>query len=238
MKPPTDAAAVLISGGLDSAVLAVDLLGEHRHVTPLYIGCGLRWEETELASARAFLDAVMAPGLAPLVVLDEPIRDVYGLHWSVTGRDVPGAETEDEAVYLPGRNLLLTVKASIWCRLRGIETLALGSLGSNPFPDSSPEFFRDLESVLRQAMNGSPRLVRPYSRLHKRDVILRGKNLPLELTFSCIQPRDGLHCGECNKCAERRKGFADAGVLDRTRYAAPPEGEQSGGGRFTATCTR
>ena len=61
---------------------------------------------------------------------------------------VPGSETPDEAVYLPGRNLLLTVKAAVWCRLREIETLALGCLGSNPFPDSTPEFFRDLESLL------------------------------------------------------------------------------------------
>ena len=50
-------------------------------------------------------------------------------------------------------------------------------------------------------------------------MIARGKNLPLHLTFSCIRPVDGMHCGECNKCAERRKGFADAGVRDLTRYA-------------------
>ncbi|MGC8643039.1 MAG: 7-cyano-7-deazaguanine synthase [Isosphaeraceae bacterium] len=221
MRPETrSTAAVLISGGLDSAVLAVELLGRHERVWPLYIRCGLAWEEIELAAARAFLTAVTARGLEPLTVLDEPVRDVYGPHWSTGGDAVPDAETADDAVYLPGRNLLLTVKASVWCRLRQVDALALGSLGSNPFPDSTPEFFEDLQSVLSRAMSGGPRLIRPFDQLHKPDVILRGKNLPLHLTFSCIHPVDGLHCGCCNKCAERQKGFRDAGVPDRTRYAA------------------
>src|SRR5947208_2573532 len=150
------AAAVLISGGLDSAVLCVDLLQAYIRVHPLYIRCGLRWEARELAAAKAFLGAVRAPGLEELVVLDEPIREVYGPHWSTEGGDVPGSETSDEAVYLPGRNLLLTVKASVWCHLRHISALALGCLGSNPFPDSTPGFFDDLESVLSRAMGGSP----------------------------------------------------------------------------------
>jgi 7-cyano-7-deazaguanine synthase len=49
---------------------------------------------------------------------------------------------------------------------------------------------------------------------------LRGKELPLHLTFSCINPTQGVHCGTCNKCAERRKGFRDAGLADDTAYRA------------------
>src|SRR5207253_4987238 len=99
-----------------------------------------------------FLAAVGREGLEELVVLDEPIAEVYGPHWSTRGADVPGAQTADEAVYLPGRNLLLTVKAAVWCRLRGIRTLALGSLGSNPFPDTPPDFFEHLETLLHHPM--------------------------------------------------------------------------------------
>ncbi|WP_165245449.1 7-cyano-7-deazaguanine synthase [Paludisphaera soli] len=217
----TRTAAVLMSGGIESAVLCATMLAEHRRVQPIYIRCGLRWEEVELASVRSFLAAIAADGLAPLVVLDEPIREVYGAHWSTDGPEVPGAETPDEAVYLPGRNLLLTVKSAVWCRLREVPTLALGSLGSNPFPDSTDDFFRDLESVVGRALSRGPRLVRPFARLHKADVIRRGEGLPLHLTFSCIRPVAGMHCGRCNKCAERRKGFRDAHALDRTRYAEP-----------------
>jgi 7-cyano-7-deazaguanine synthase len=46
-----------------------------------------------------------------------------------------------------------------------------------------------------------------------------GDGLPLELTFSCLRPVGGLHCGRCNKCAERRRGFAEAGLPDPTQYA-------------------
>jgi len=217
------AVAVLMSGGLDSAVLAVDLLRDHARVWPLYIRGGLQWEEMELAAAQEFLAAVPAPGLELLTVLEEPLHDVYGPHWSTGALDVPDAGTPDEAVYLPGRNVLLTVKASVWCRLRQVGALALGSLGSNPFPDSTPGFFHDLESVLSRALGGTPRLIRPFDQYQKRDVVLRGKELPLHLTFSCIDPVCGMHCGLCNKCAERQKGFRDAGVRDRTRYSASSE---------------
>ncbi len=217
------AVAVLISGGLDSAVLAVDLLRDHARVWPLYIHGGLQWEEMELAAAQEFLAAVRAPGLELLTVLEEPLRDVYGPHWSTGAAAVPCAGTPDQAVFLPGRNVLLTVKASVWCQLRGICALALGCLGSNPFPDSTSGFFHDLESVLRRALGSTPRLIRPFDQFHKEDVVLRGKDLPLHLTFSCINPVSGMHCGLCNKCAERQKGFRDAGDRDRTRYSASRE---------------
>lgn len=221
----TDSVAVLMSGGVESSALCGEMARSGRFVHPLYIRCGLRWEDAELAGARAFLEAIAGERLAPLVVLDEPIRDVYGPHWSTdAAQEVPGADTPDEAVYLPGRNLLLLVKAAIWCRLRDIPELALGSLGSNPFPDAAPQFFEGLEGVLDQALTGTPKLTRPFSQLHKADVVSRRAELPLHLSFSCIHPIDGLHCGVCNKCAERHQGFLDAGVPDRTRYAQPAVG--------------
>lgn len=224
-EPSSNDAAVLVSGGADSAVLSVELLREHRRVFPLHIRFGLRWEEIELAWLRAFLETtrVSRRGLMPLTVLDEPIAMVYGDHWSTAGRSgVPDDRSPDEAVYLPGRNVLLAAKAAVWCRLRDIETLALGTLAANPFPDSTPEFFRDFESVLNRAMDGRLSIVRPYSRLTKTDVLRRGAgmNLPLHLTFSCLDPVTGRHCGVCNKCAERRLAFRAAGLPDQTEYAA------------------
>jgi 7-cyano-7-deazaguanine synthase len=217
-RPLDGAAAVLVSGGLDSAILCVDLLRDYSSVVPLYIRFGLSWEGAEMSTLGSFLDAVKAVGLENLVVLDEPISDVYGSHWSTSGADVPGPDTSDEAVYLPGRNLLLTVKAAVWCRLHEIDALAIGSLGSNPFPDSTPVFFDRLECLLNEGMGGRLKLIRPFDRLRKIDVMIRGKRLPLHLTFSCINPIAGRHCGACNKCAERKKGFLDAGLPDPTLY--------------------
>jgi 7-cyano-7-deazaguanine synthase len=218
-QPDPAATAVLVSGGLDSAILCVDLLNHAPRVVPIYIRSGLRWEEAEIAALGRFLHEVNDGRIARPVVLEEPVADVYGAHWSTIGEGTPGADTADEAVYLPGRNLLLTVKAAVWCRLRRIPELALGSLGSNPFPDSTPEFFGKLEGLLNQAMGGGLRLIRPFGTLHKAGVLARGRHLPLHLTFSCIDPIDGQHCGRCNKCAERKKGFREAGMTDRTTYA-------------------
>ena len=84
----------------------------------------------------------------PLVVLDLPVDDLYGDHWSITGDGVPDVRSADDAVYLPGRNALLLVKAAIWCRLHGIGELALAVLRSNPFADATPEFFAEFESAI------------------------------------------------------------------------------------------
>jgi 7-cyano-7-deazaguanine synthase len=215
------AVAVLASGGIDSAILCVDLLGQFHRVYPLYVRFGLRWEDVEVMGLSRFLDAAARSGLMPLHVLEEPVTDVYGSgHWSTGGADVPGAETDDTAVFLPGRNLLLAVKAAVWCQLRSIEALALGCLRANPFPDSTPEFFKNLETVINQALSSRLQLLRPFERLGKDEVLRRGAGLPLHHTVSCLRPTGGQHCGACNKCAERRRGFRAAGLSDLTRYAS------------------
>lgn len=210
--------AVLVSGGLDSAILLAEASRRHPEVHPLYVRFGLAWEEVELAHLRRFAEAVATPALRPVSVLEMPVRDLYGAHWSVTGERVPGADTPDEAVFLPGRNVLLLAKAMLWCHLRGVPAVAMAPLSSNPFPDATPGFFRDFADVVNRAVEGRVRLVCPYAGLHKTDVLRLGAKWPLEYTFSCIRPVEGRHCGDCNKCAERRKGFADAELPDPMVY--------------------
>ena len=215
----TSPVAVLVSGGVDSAVLTADLCERHAAVFPLFIRGGLIWEDAELRHLQDFLRAIDRPELRPLKVLDLPLRDVYGDHWGTTGRGVPGAETPDDAVFLPGRNLLLIGKAAVWCALNDVEVLALGSLAANPFGDSTPEFDEAMSGLVRRALGKPLRIERPFAQLSKADVLRRGAKLPLERTFSCINPMRGTHCGRCNKCAERRRGFEEAGISDRTSYS-------------------
>ena len=108
-------------------------------------------------------------------------------------------------------------------RLHGVEQLALAALASNPFADASDAFFLDFEAAINRALSGRVKLVRPFGQMSKRQVMQLGGDLPLDLTFSCFSPAHGLHCGRCNKCAERRRAFADAGLPDPTRYAAVRE---------------
>ncbi len=213
-------AAVLTSGGIDSAVLIGEFLAHGAAVHPLYVRCGLRWEHAELSHVRSFLDALARPSLRPLEVLAVPVDDVYGEHWSLSGRSVPDENTADEAVFLPGRNVLLLAKAMLWCHLHDVPTLAIGSIGGNPFPDATASFVAAYGLAVNKAVGGDVRIERPFADLAKADVMRKGRLLPLELTFSCLNPRESLHCGQCNKCAERRGAFDSVRRHDPTCYAA------------------
>jgi 7-cyano-7-deazaguanine synthase len=223
MNPPFDSlpTAVLLSGGLDSSILVGMLAGEGRRVQPLYVRSGLLWEAEELRAVGEFLRALGSPRVLDPVILDLPVQDLYGGHWSLTGDETPGATTPDEAVYLPGRNLLLLVKTGLWCKLHGLRQLALGVLGSNPFGDATPAFFDHLEAALNCYPPEPLEIVRPLAAMKKRQVMEIGRRFPLAATFSCIAPRNGLHCGRCNKCAERKAALALIGE-DPTKYACLP----------------
>jgi 7-cyano-7-deazaguanine synthase len=211
---------LLLSGGVDSAILLDQLLARGSRVVPFYVRTGCVWEECELTAVGRFLTAVAQENLAELVQLDMPLGDLYSDHWSITGENVPDETTSDEAVFLPGRNPLLLIKPVLWCQMHGIGQLAIGTLENNPFGDATPEFFAQFEEMIRRATSDDVQVVRLFQQLSKQRVMELGRHLPLALTFSCLSPRDGLHCGECNKCAERRAGFRRVGMNDRTRYAA------------------
>ena len=165
---------LLLSGGLDSAILLGHLLGQGQRVQPFYIRSHLRWEAAELHAVRLFLAAVARPGLANLVVLDLPLADLYqDRHWSLSGH-VPDAATPDEAVYLPGRNPLLLIKAALWCQLHGIPRLALALLASNPFADATAQFFESYQKALTLAAGRPIELLRPFAQLHKPEVMQLG----------------------------------------------------------------
>ena len=166
----------------------------------------------------------LAPALRPVAVLDQPARgDLYGDHWSLSGRQVPGARTADDAVFLPGRNVLLLSKALLWCHLNRVHALALAPLESNPFPDATPAFLTAMAGVVNQAVGGSVAIRLPYRGLHKTEVLHRGRQLqlPLAWTFSCLRPLKLRPCGACNKCAERRQVFRAVGLADPTPYCHP-----------------
>ncbi|MGL4421025.1 MAG: 7-cyano-7-deazaguanine synthase [Gemmataceae bacterium] len=220
---PQSPLAVLISGGLDSAVLLAEALTVYPAVQPIFVRVGSLWEEIEERYLRRFLQAVWQPNLRPLLTLSQPVDDLYGNHWSLTGEQIPDANSADDAVFLPGRNVLLLAKALLWCHLNGIPELATAPLVTNPFPDATPTFYDGFAAIVSTAVAGNVRVLRPYANLglFKVDVLRRGAAVatPFEHTFSCIDPQLGLHCGRCNKCAERQQGFAAAGLADPTHYA-------------------
>jgi len=219
VKSRRSGVVVLVSGGLDSAVLLAEL-ARQRPVQPVYIRSGLHWESAERYWLRRYLGRVASPRLRPLVDLALPAGDVYGDHWSVSGRGTPGYAAAVDSNYLPGRNLLLLSKAAVFCARHQVRAVALAVLRDNPFSDARPEFFRQFAAVVRCALGSPFEILTPFRQLSKAAVIRRGAGLPLQLTFSCAHPAGRRHCGECTKCAERQRAFTLAGVDDPARHEA------------------
>ena len=216
--------AVLYSGGLDSAVL-VAYAAREAEVQPIYVSVGLAWEQEErAAAARFFARSAFGSRMRPLVALTFDMRDVYPpTHWAIRG-EAPGFDTPDADVYLEGRNIVLLSKAAVFMARARIARVMLGPLAANPFPDASDAFFRAMERALSIGLAWTVGIETPLATMHKADVIRLGHSLHVlfEETLSCMQPRDGLHCGRCSKCRERRDGFIEAGIADPTRYATAP----------------
>ncbi len=217
-KPKDQALAILVSGGVESAAMLAQGLKQYERVYPLYVAKGLRWEGAELAGLRRLLPTFRSDGLARMTLLEAPLGQVYGPHWSLGGAGIPGFHAPDEAVYLPGRNLLLLGLAGIFCSIRRIPTLWLGVLKGNPFRDARSGYLRQVEQLLEQSTGFSLRIATPFREFTKPQVIRQWKGLPWEKTFSCLRPVSGKHCGRCQKCSERKAGFQAAGIPDPTRY--------------------
>jgi 7-cyano-7-deazaguanine synthase len=216
---------VLLSGGLDSAVLAAHEAQSAR-VLPVYVSVGLAWEDAEVAMVTQLLRAaVFTDRTEPLTRVEFTMRDVYPpTHWAIRGVP-PAYDTPDEDVYLTGRNLVLLTKAGVVAARNRAHRIALGPLAGNPFPDARPAFFSTMEQALSLGLDHRIEIATPFLHLEKADVIKRGVALgiPLELTLSCMSPllTSGLpqHCGLCSKCRERRDAFAAARVSDPSTYA-------------------
>ena len=214
---------MLLSGGLDSAVLLMEEASAGE-VQPIYVRVGLAWEDAERQAIQQFIEAAgLADRVRPLAVLAVDMTDVYPRsHWAIQGRP-PGYHTPDEDVYLPGRNVILLGKAAVFCAASGIGRILIGTLDHNPFPDATPGFRAAMQKALALGLDHDLSIEAPYARASKAEVIRRGVGLgaPLALTLSCMQPAGGnmIHCGLCSKCRERHLAFVEAGVQDPTTYA-------------------
>src|SRR6476646_12048316 len=182
--------AVLLSGGLDSAVLLAEEAAAGQ-VQPIYISVGLAWEAAERDGLRHFLaEGISSSNVRPLVELNVDMTDVYpAAHWARKG-EAPSYHTPDEDVYLPGRNIVLLGKAGVFCAAAGIGRLVIGTLDHNPFPDATPQFRETFASALSLGLAHQLDIAAPFARVEKSEVIRRAAALhvPLELTLSCMNP--------------------------------------------------
>ncbi len=217
----------LVSGGLDSMVAAALLRERGHRLFALSVNYNQR-HRIELAAARRVAAAL---GAERHVVLPLDLS-VFGGSALTDDIAVPkeGVGTGIPVTYVPARNTVFLSLCLAWAEAAGARDLCIGvnALDYSGYPDCRPEFVAAFEALARVATKAGVegerfRVHAPLQMVTKADIVREGARLGLDmgLSWSCYDPTpEGLHCGACDSCRLRAKGFAEAGVSDPTAYAA------------------
>jgi len=220
-------AVVLLSGGLDSTTALAVAKARGFDCYALTVKYG-QLHEVELDAARRV--AAWAGVRHRVVEVDLSALAPSAL----TRRDVAvpkdrslaeiGAPGDVPATYVPARNTVLMALALAWAESLGATDLFIGVnvLDASGYPDCRPEFVRAFEALAQVATrSGGFHVHAPLIELTKADIIRLGTSLGVDYgqTHSCYDPIGDAACGRCDACALRKKGFAEAGLPDPTRYA-------------------
>src|SRR3989441_2337343 len=227
MKP----AVVGSAGGLDSATPLAIARSRGYEAHALSFAYGQR-HSRELDSASRVASAL---GVKNRLVLTLDLRAIGGS--ALTGDfAVPKSRMAGEigagipVTYVPARNTIFLAHALAWAEVLGAEDVFFGAnvLDYSGYPDCRPEYIEAFERMANLAtkagVEGKSRfkIHTPLIRMTKSEIIRTGHALGVEfsLTWSCYEPSpDGRACGLCDSCVLRKKGFAEAGLMDPLRYA-------------------
>ena len=227
---PSKHAVVLLSGGMDSATCLAIAKSEGYLSHALSFRYGQR-HAIELEAAARVAAAI---GVAEHRIVSLDPAAFAGS--SLTGG---GAVPKDRSAYdighgipstyVPARNTIFLAFALGYAEVIGAADVFIGinALDYSGYPDCRPEFIAAFEKMARLATKAGVEGTAPLSihspllRLTKAEIVRRGTELGVDygLTLTCYDPSPtGLACGHCDACVLRRKGFAEAGVADPTRY--------------------
>ncbi len=227
MTPKSKSAIVLLSGGLDSMVVAGLAREAGYDVIALTIDYNQR-HRIELDSA-----ATIAAHLEATEHIVLPL-DLTRFGGSALTADiaVPKEGVEENAIpitYVPARNTIFLSLCLGLAEARGARDLWIGvnALDYSGYPDCRPEFIRSFEATANLAtkagVEGDPFTIHtPLLDMSKADITREAARLGLDagMSWSCYDPSpDNKACGQCDACRLRAKGFADAGLPDPTMYA-------------------
>lgn len=221
---------VLLSGGLDSATVLAAAKKEGRECYALSFAYGQR-HRAELEAADK---VAVTLGATQHLVLPLPL-DSWGGSALTANIDVPKNRSVEEMgsgipiTYVPARNTVFLALALAWSETVGATEIWIGvnALDYSGYPDCRPEFIAAFEEVARlgtkvgiEGVQGV-KIRAPLQHLAKSQIIEWGRELGVDysLTLSCYDPSpEGRHCGQCDACLLRKKGFADVGCPDPTAY--------------------
>lgn len=223
-------AVVLVSGGLDSMVSAARAREDGFDILALSIDYNQR-HQVELAAARRIAATL---GAKRHVVLPLDLR-AFGGSALTDDIDVPKTgvvENEIPVTYVPARNTIFLSLALGWAEAAGARDLYIGvnALDYSGYPDCRPEFISGFERLAELATRAGAqgegfRIQAPLQHMTKADIAKEAARLGLDagMSWSCYDPAPGgLHCGLCDSCRLRSRGFEEAGLPDPTAYAVKP----------------
>jgi len=222
-------AVALVSGGLDSMVAAARAREAGFALLALSIDYNQR-HRIELAAAARIAAAL---GAERHVVL--PL-DLTAFGGSALTADIAvpkgGVQPGIPITYVPARNTIFLSLALGWAEAAGARDLFIGvnALDYSGYPDCRPEFIAAFEEMAALATKAGVEGDRftvhaPLQHMSKADIAAEAARLGIDagMSWSCYDPAPGdLHCGQCDSCRLRTKGFAEAGLVDPTRYAVQP----------------
>jgi 7-cyano-7-deazaguanine synthase len=228
VPPAAPAAVVLLSGGLDSTTTLAIARSRGYACHALTVRYG-QLHTCEIDAARRVAAAL---GAAAHQVIDLDLRPLARSALTAADVAVPKDRTLDEigapgdvpATYVPARNTILLALALAWAETLGARDLFLGInvLDASGYPDCRQGFVCAFEALAEVATRAGGFAVNaPLIEMTKAEIIRAGTALGVDygLTHSCYDPVGDRACGRCDACQLRRKGFAEAGVADPTRYA-------------------
>jgi 7-cyano-7-deazaguanine synthase len=224
--PETGDAVVLLSGGLDSMVVAGLARERGYRLNALTIDYNQR-HRREIDAARQIARHL---GAQRHVVLPLDLRQFGG---SALTDDIAvpkgGVGEGIPVTYVPARNLVFLSLTLGWAEAIGARDIFIGvnALDYSGYPDCRPEFISAFEEVATLATKAGSEgkaftIHAPLQFLGKADIAREAHRLHLEpgMSWSCYDPQpDGSACGLCDSCRLRRGGFTQAGLADSTRYA-------------------
>ncbi len=220
-------AVVLLSGGLDSMVTAALAQEAGFAVHALSVDYGQR-HRLELESAERITGKL---GLARHTTIALNLR-AFGGSALTDSIDVPKSGVGDDipVTYVPARNLVFLALTTACAEAAGARDVFIGvnALDYSGYPDCRPEFIASFAETARlgtkAGVEGAPFTIHaPLQHMTKADIAAECARLGLDpaWSWSCYDPTPGgLACGLCDSCRLRKKGFAEAGIVDSTAYNA------------------
>ena len=220
----SEAAVVLLSGGLDSYTAAAVAGRDGFRLAALTINYGQRHSQ-ELAAARAVARAL---GVERHLELNLDLSQIGGSALTSGSipvpKDQPIRPSHIPATYVPARNTIFLSIALGWAEVLGSADVFIGvnALDYSGYPDCRPEFIRAFEQLAKLGTKAGVEgraftIHTPLIELSKADIIRLGFSLGLDygLTHSCYDPDSSGHpCGRCDSCRLRAAGFESAGASD------------------------